>query len=525
MEQQYDALPAEHTGGAAERVKSRTEKSVLAFCGQAGLFPPVDKLFADPRAAMGSCAIFGPGSNAPRHVVAAVSGGADSMALLHILLALAPALALYVTAVHVNHGLRGAAADRDEAFVRAECARLGVPLVVCSAKADGRSIPQNAGEDWARRLRYGYLDGFVAEKNVLVATAHTLSDQAETLLFRLARGTGAHGAAGIRPKRGMYIRPLLCLTRQDTEAYCRAVRQPFVTDETNLVDTYARNRIRHAAVPALEAANTGAVRNLGAFCAKMAEVDAYFAARAEILLREAAEAAQNAAQHVAQPPFSADARHGPWALETLQAAEPLILRAALHSLVSPVRDAEEKYIRLLADAVLAGRGAVQLRKDLRFAVRGALLAREQSAPQPAALAVSALPEMPLSPGDYDFGGGYCFRVSLVNADFSEKTQSVHKKDLKNEADYAKIPMLTVFRTRAPGDTFRPAGRGGKKSLKKWQNEQKTPTTERYRQPLLAADGEVLWLWDCGFAEGLAPEENTKKVLRILPLTQAEESKK
>ncbi len=539
MEQQANVLPKQ-TADSSEQVKKRTEKLVLAFCGQAGLFPRVEEPFADPSEAACACAVFGPGADAPRHVVAAVSGGADSMALLGILLALAPALALRVTACHINHGLRGAAADRDEAFVRAECGRLGVPLVVCSAKADGRRIPEKAGEDWARRLRYGYLDGFAAEGNVLVATAHTLSDQAETLLFRLARGTGAHGAAGIRPQRGLYIRPLLCLTRQDTERYCRAVGQPYITDETNLDDAYARNRIRHAAIPALEAANGGAVRNLGAFCAKMAEADAYFAARAEILLQEAHEAAQNAAPALSReqagtapapgpacqpmpenacPP--ADARQGPWALAVLRAAAPPILQAALHSLVSPVRDAEEKYIRLLQKAILAGTGAVQLHEDLRFAVRGAVLVRECCAPRPAA----ALPEAPFAPGIFAFGAGYSLRVERLDANFLEKTQHVHKKDLKNLADYAKIPLLSVFRGRQPGDRFRPAGRGCAKTLKKWQNEQKTPAPERYCQPLLAAGGEVLWLWDCGFADGLAPTENTKTVLRITPLAQGKESGK
>jgi tRNA(Ile)-lysidine synthase len=516
MKMQCDTLPEGQPDSDAQQVKSRTEKSVLAFCGQAGLFPPVNEPLESQSEAC-SCAVFGPGSDAPRHVVAAVSGGADSMALLRILLALAPELALRVTACHVNHGLRGETADRDEAFVREECRRLGVPLVVFSAKADGRTIPENAGEDWARRLRYGYLDGFAAEGNVLVATAHTLSDQAETLLFRLARGTGAHGAAGIRPKRGMYIRPLLCLTRQDTESYCRAAGQRFVTDETNLDDAYARNRIRHAAVPALEAANAGAVRNLGAFCAKMAQVDAYFAARAETLLQEAASAAEH------EKSMRPDAGQGPWALDVLQAAEPLVLQAALHSLVSPVRDAEEKYIRLLEKIVLAGSGAVQLRDNLRFAARNGVLEQEAAAP-PDIEETGASPEFPLAPGEYDFGRGYRVRIEIMPAHFLEKTQSVHKKDLKNEADYAKIPISSMLRTRAPGDRFRPAGRGVGKSLKKWQNEQQVPAAQRCAAPLAAAGSRVLWLWDCGFADGLAPEDNTKMILRITPLAQGKESK-
>ena len=146
----------------------------------------------------------------PLHLAAAVSGGADSMALLRILLALQPEFGFVLSACHVNHGLRGESADRDEAFVRAECARLGVPLRVFHAAemADEVGLPsEHAGEDWARRLRYACFARLCGEGIDVVATAHTANDQAETLLLRLARGTGLHGAAGIRPKRGCYLRP------------------------------------------------------------------------------------------------------------------------------------------------------------------------------------------------------------------------------------------------------------------------------------------------------------------------------
>ena len=154
------------------------------------------------------------------HLCAAVSGGADSMALLRVLLELREAFGYTLSACHVNHGLRGEAADRDEAFVRAECARLGVPLTVFRPADVGMAVPPHAGEDWARRLRYACFARLCREGIDAVATAHTANDQAETLLLRLARGTGMHGAAGIRPRRGPYLRPLLPLTRQDTESFC-----------------------------------------------------------------------------------------------------------------------------------------------------------------------------------------------------------------------------------------------------------------------------------------------------------------
>ncbi len=203
-------------------------------------------------------------------------------------------MGISLTACHVNHGLRGETADRDEAFVRAECARLGVSLTVFRPADVGMTVPPHAGEDWARRLRYACFAQLLGGID-RIATAHTATDQAETLLFRLARGTGLHGAGGIRPRRPGYCRPLLGLTRAETEALCAAFEQGWVTDETNESDAYARNRLRHGAVPALRSVNAAAEENLARFCEKAARADAYFARQAEQLLSIARlDAAQTA---------------------------------------------------------------------------------------------------------------------------------------------------------------------------------------------------------------------------------------
>ena len=217
------------------------------------------------------------------HLCAAVSGGADSMALLRVLLELRETFGYPLTACHVNHGLRGETADRDEAFVRAECARLGVPLTVFRPADVGMAVPPHAGEDWARRLRYACFAQLLAGGIDCIATAHTATDQAETLLFRLARGTGLHGAGGIRPRRPGYCRPLLGLTRAETEALCAAFEQGWVTDETNESDAYARNRLRHGAVPALRSVNDAAEENLARFCEKAARADATLPAGRQLL--------------------------------------------------------------------------------------------------------------------------------------------------------------------------------------------------------------------------------------------------
>ena len=446
-----------------------TEARVLAWCEQAGLFAHGQR------------------------VAAAVSGGADSMALLRILLALAGRLEVEVSACHVNHKLRGAAADADEAFVREECARLGVPLQVCRAGEDGLPLA-GGGEAGARALRYACFERVHAGGIDRIATAHTVTDQAETLLFRLARGTGLHGAGGIRPARDFYVRPLLCLTREEVEDYCRAAGQRWVTDQTNLSDAYARNRLRHDALPALRQANAGAERNLARFCEKAARASAYFDRAAAALLAEAAAGAP---------------RPGPgvWALGPLRRADPLVLEAAAHALVAPHRDPEALYIRLICQTVERGTGAVQLRPGVRLRAGQGCLWLETPPPEGAA----ALPAQPFCPEkrtEYPLGGGKILLARLEKETFQEKTQVVHKKDLKNVADYARITMLhpaLTLRTRLPGDTYRPAGRGIAKSLRKWMNEQAIPPSERDRLPLLADGSEVIWVCGAGFADGLAPQ--------------------
>ena len=467
-------------------IQTRVER----FCREEGLFRPENP-------------------DTPVQIAAAVSGGADSMALLRLLLGLQPVFGYALSACHVNHGLRGEAADRDERFVREACAALGVPLRVFRAAERG-DIPAHPGEDWARRLRYGCFDALRVENGITrVATAHTATDQAETLLFRLARGTGLHGAAGIRPLREGFCRPLLCLTRQETETVCRELGQGWVTDETNAGDAYARNRLRHAALPALRSANSAAEENLARFCEKAAKADAYLSRQAEHLLDTAC------------------CGKGQWQLADLQQADPLLLETALHRLVSPERDAEEKYIRLLAQIVRQGSGAVQLTGKVRFGIAGGCLRREEPPERPPEAQAFCWPFVPQNGVEYRLPNGWKLTARVFPAAFPEKTQAVHKKDLKNQADYARITTLytsLVLRARQPGDRFRPAGRGLSKPLRKWMNEAGVPNKLRDTLPLLASGSEILWVCGEGFADGLAPDTESRWILHLDAEIETQEEK-
>ena len=442
------------------------EKTALAFAGRQQLFAPGTR------------------------VIAACSGGADSMALLLFLLRQKQTLGIEKLEVcHVNHGLRGETADRDEAFVKSFCQQEGLTL---HAFRPAQKPPAHAGEDWARKLRYGFFARLLEEGQTVIATAHTLTDQAETLLFRAARGTGVHGLGGIPPKRPGFCRPLLCLVRADTENYCRALGQAWVTDETNLTDTYARNRLRRYALPVLRGVNPKADEALGRLAQQSRAIDAYLSRRADALLQ------------------SAQKEPDAWALAALQAADPVEREWALHTLVSRFRDPEQKYMALLSALVQKGSGSVQITNDVCFSARRGILYLKYAArecEQPA-------PPQPLREGLYELPGGYRLRIQLLTPEKIKNTANIHKKDLNWLADYDRILSSTLLRTRLPGDSFCPACRGQTKSLKKLYNELALSSTQRTQWPLLAAGNQVLWLWSQGFAAGLLPTAETKRILLI-----------
>lgn len=204
------------------------------------------------RAALGGpCAL--PRSS---RLLVAVSGGADSTALLVALASIAHEFGLTLHAAHLHHGLRGADADRDLAHVRALCRRLGVPLA--AARCDAAAAMRRrglSGEDGLRRLRRAWLMRAAADAGaVAIATAHTADDQLETVLMRLARGTGIAGLGGMRPRHGRWLKPLLAAPRRDVEADLTAAGVTWCEDATNRDLRIARNRIRHEVVPALAAA-------------------------------------------------------------------------------------------------------------------------------------------------------------------------------------------------------------------------------------------------------------------------------
>lgn len=395
------------------------------------------------RAFLKEQALLSPGDR----VIAAVSGGADSVAMLFALYLLRDELGITLEAAHFNHHLRGAESDRDEAFVTDFCGRYDIPLHLGS----GRIVPGKKGlEAAARDARYAFLRRLPGK----VATAHTADDNAETVLMRLIRGTGLKGLGAIAPVSGNVIRPMLTVTRDDVETFLEEYALPHVEDSSNGTDDFLRNRIRHGILPLMRAENPRIGENLSAMA---------------LLLRQDEACLQAMIPEEQVPDVS-----------RLKAMEPALRRRALERFLKAqgVREPEQIHI-LQAEQLLyhwSPSAAMQFPGGVTIGRQYDRLVRLECSPE--------LPETRLSvPGETCIGGKRF--VSEYATDLEERPDSVL---------VCPVGALTV-RSRRSGDTMRLPG--GTRSLKKMYIDRKIPASQRAAVPVLADDRGVLAVFGIG----------------------------
>lgn len=430
-------------------------------------------------------------------VVAAVSGGADSTALLHFLCSLRQntEFAPTVYALHVNHGLRGAEAQRDEEFCAALCEKLGVRLFV--RRFDVRDEAKRRGmtvEEAGRAVRYGCFEELGAQLDARVATAHTQSDSVETALLNFTRGTGLRGLCGIPPVRGRIVRPLILDTRADTEAYCAESGLSFVTDSTNLERAYTRNRLRLDVLPVLQGINPSFPKTAGRCLEALREDDAFLTqlAHEKLCQAQADDMAWNCGALAALPP----------------ALRSRALMQAARLAGCPQPDA--RHLLALEALISSKVGRLQLAGGwFAVAARGVLsfenAAAERQTP-------AACPASPLAPGVLN-SGPYTFRISECGAEeLKNYFNFIHKEYLNFAIDCDKIKGIAVVRARGQGDFLRPVGRGVAKTLKKWYNETGVPVEDRPSLPVAADENGVLWAFGLGADERCAAGRNTRRAL-------------
>lgn len=431
-------------------------------------------------------------------VICAVSGGADSICLLHILYRLRAKLDFQLAAAHFNHMLRGEESDRDAAFVRQFrdlcCGRQrlpdgtllpGIPLYLWSRDVAVEAKRRGTGiEETARDLRYEFLrevaELFRADR---IATAHTANDNVETILFHLARGSGLRGLGGIPPRREDIIRPLLTVTRQEVEDYLRRLCLPHMEDSSNQDDSYTRNRIRHQVLPVLEDVAPG-------FAVRLADTAARLRADEECLTQLAQALASQA-----------HPREGGLAVDTAvitAAPAPIALRA----------------LRLLLGRLWGGDqncSAVHLTALLRLC-QGADPSAQLYLPHhtnarrayDTLLLLPRLGPIPLEAGPLTLPGAQnrgSWHISCVEEEYRGQPQGPWSFWLDGVSGFNLRPRRT-------GDRLTPPGRLGK-TVKKWMIEEKLPRFQRDTLPVLEHGGQIAAVAGLGPDRAFAAHEGRR----------------
>lgn len=406
-------------------------------------------------------------------VTVALSGGADSVSLLFALLRLQKRLDITVSAAHFNHMIRGAEADRDEAFARGLCERLGVPFI-----AGRGDVPKYAAENKiseeaaARELRYAFLE----KTDGLVATAHTASDNFETVLFNLTRGAALGGLCGIPPKRGKFIRPLLFCTREDVEQYCRENSLDFITDSTNLSDDYTRNNIRHNVIPVLKEINPSAETAVMRTVLSLSETSDFITGIADRFLSD-------------------NINKGGLCVASL--SHPAAAKAAIRRFAEIQAGFQPDNAHTDALYYIARNGGrTSLPQNFEGICKNGILKIEKK--------------------DRENAVKYRFNVKTERRinDLFTKSEKVNNLLLKNSLACDKIIGKSVLRTRQPGDSIRLAGRGCTKTLKKLFCELAVPQEMRAYIPVIADDKGVIWIYGIGVADRCAVTKKTKEITVI-----------
>ena len=440
-------------------------------------------------------------------VVVGLSGGADSSALLEALYLLKEQYSLSLFAAHINHGIRGEEGDNDEAFAESLAKQRDIPFLCLKADAPAYAKEHRIGlEEAGRRIRYDYFES--CAKGGKIATAHTLSDNAETVLLHLSRGAGTKGLCGIPPVRGNIIRPLIECSRDEVEAFCKKRGLDFVTDSTNLCDDYSRNFIRNNIMPLFKKLNPGFERAVSRSAAIAAGEQGFIE-----------RAAQKALSDCAEKPFPQDAQNTTDSLDTarlLSLDEGLRMRVLKLFLEGLFKKSTVDYslVSRLNDSLDTGK-AVNLRDGKKAVFKdGRLTVACQKDPLPQPF----YKKIDLSKGDaVIFAKGK--RVEIRRGEKFEKAeingcQKINSLLSYNVLDRDKISNTVILRTRLSGDKITLKKRGCTKTLKKLWNEKKFTEKQRQSFLILESDSALVLSEPDGVNAGYEADKNTKNILSV-----------
>ena len=429
-------------------------------------------------------------------VIVALSGGADSVCLLTVLKQLDFAL----RAVHVHHGIRGAEADRDEAFVQALCESLSVPLYVAHCQVPAYAAEHGLSEEEAGRiLRYQILEEeaekwereFSDGSRVKLALAHHRDDNAETILHHLLRGSGLTGLAGIRPVQGRRVRPLLCVGRDEIREYLTAEHMDWCEDSTNQSADYTRNRIRSQVLPLLkETVNEQAEEHILQAGQIIGQADEYLRQRAAEIWRVAVSGQQE----------SRDSESGARRNIADEMPERVIIPLAVFAAQPEIL--KMYLIRHMLDQLKPGWKDITSRHFT---------------------AIAKLAGKPVG-SRVDLPGGLMARTGYETLEIAGKAeqkpvldretdQEIPKNQYTKWFDYDKIKGTLSVRTRRTGD-YLILPSGGSKTIARYMIDEKIPKEKREKILLLTEGSHVLWVVGFRISEYYKIEEHTENILQV-----------
>ena len=413
------------------------------------------------------------------------SGGADSVCLLDLLDQHKTLLGIRLIAAHVNHCLRGKESDDDEAFVKSFCRKRDIPLnvlrvdVAAEAEKTGESI-----ELCARRIRYAFFDSLGSDK---IATAHTGTDNVETMLMNLSRGTSLHGLSGIPPVRGKILRPLIEFTRQDTESYCRENNLDYRTDSSNLSDDYMRNRFRHNVIPAFRhiypAFDTSAMRCLE----NLRLEDDYMQSRTISCYDEAVS-------------------ENRLVLSEYKKLHPALRFRVLGRFLTSAHeiDYETLHLKRIDENIDCAGFTITLPGGSRIVNDGIYLSVVSNEDKTTSQPSVSIRKHSLS--DLWFNG---FQLDFKVADYDQIEPCS-----ESCIDFDALDEIIEIRTILPGDRIRLKKRNCSKTLKKMYTEMHIPSGIRRLYPVVADSRGVIWAYGVGPDETRLISSDTKKILII-----------
>lgn len=431
-------------------------------------------------------------------VLAGVSGGADSICLLFVLLDLQKELGFELRAVHVNHQIRGADADSDQEYVETVCKEQGVDLVVYKEDVPKYAEKHKLTEEEAGRevRRFAFLRQMELWGGTKIALAHHKNDNVETLIFHLCRGTGLSGLAGIAPKDGPWIRPLLCVDREEIESYLKKRGISYCTDETNLDIHYTRNRIRHEVLPYLEQyINRESVSHMARTMEEMTGIKRY-------VEKEVKRYVEQCVTEVCEEVLVKSVEYGkvPGELQNY------VLHHILCELAGRKKDIQAVHVESLAALFDRQTGrTLNLPYEItaRRCYEGVVLTKSQ---KPEGEEVS------ISEENKDEAPENLYHMRVF--DYHPEEETFPEKVYTKWFDYDIISSTVKIRHRQPGDYITINEAGGTQKLKQYFINEKIPQEERDRIWLVADGHHILWIVGYRQNQTYQITDRTKHVLEI-----------